>query len=183
MLQAIADLIDDTTQTDAVTVYGLSILPNLRMGPNSSPLDGVILRVLRSKWDRNSLTRKAWAQGERQRKILHTAGASSKPVEIARLIQLTVEVMQRHYAQSSLHDICRLTEKNIADSSSYLQTGKNWIRELAIDNMSNWSRISLLTTELILNTMAHRQDDHITFGNCIHTLCLLSSTEETGGKI
>jgi len=31
--------------------------------------------------------------------------------------------------------------------------------------------------------MAHRQDDPITFGNCIHILCLLSSTEETGGKI
>jgi len=31
--------------------------------------------------------------------------------------------------------------------------------------------------------MAHRQDDPITFGNCMHTLCLLSSTEETGGKI
>jgi len=46
MLLAIADSIDDPTQTDAVTVYGLSILPNLQMGPNSSPLDGVILRVL-----------------------------------------------------------------------------------------------------------------------------------------
>ena len=63
--------------------------------------------------------------------------------------------MQRHYAQSSLQDICRLTEQNIADSASFLQTGSTWIRELAIDNMSNWSRISLLTTELILNTMAH----------------------------
>jgi len=31
--------------------------------------------------------------------------------------------------------------------------------------------------------MAHRQDDPITFGNCIHTLCLSSSTEATGGKI
>jgi len=31
--------------------------------------------------------------------------------------------------------------------------------------------------------MAHRQDDPITFGNCIHTLCLLSSTEETSGRI
>jgi len=31
--------------------------------------------------------------------------------------------------------------------------------------------------------MAHRQDDPITLGNCMPTLCLLSSTEEIGGKI
>ena len=31
--------------------------------------------------------------------------------------------------------------------------------------------------------MAHRQDDPITLGNCMHTLCLLSSTDEIGGKI
>jgi len=43
MLQAIADSIEDITQTDNVTVYGLSILPNLNMGQNSSPLDGVML--------------------------------------------------------------------------------------------------------------------------------------------
>jgi len=174
MLQAIANSIEDITQTDDVTVYGLSILPNLNMGQNSSPLDGVILKVLRSKWDRNSLTLKVWAQGHSQRIIMHSAGASFNPVETARLIQLTAEVM-RHYAQSSLHDI--------ADRAHFLQTGSIWIRVLAIDNMSNWSRISLLTTDLILNTMAHRQDDPTTFGNCIHTLCLLSSTEETGGRI
>ena len=75
---------------------------------------------------------------------MHSAGASFNPVETARLIQLTAEVM-RHYAQSSPHDT--------ADRASFLQTGSNWIGVLAIDNMSNWSRISLLTTELILNTM------------------------------
>ena len=126
---------------------------------------------------------KVWAQGYHQRKALHIAGASFNPVETALLIQLTAEVMQRHFAQSSLHYTCCLTGKNIADSASFLQTGSNWLRELAIDNMSTWSRISQLTTELILNTMAHRQDDPITFGNCIHILCLLRSTEETGGKI
>jgi len=183
MLQAIADSIDDITQTEDVTVHGLSILPKLNMNPNSSPLDGMILKVLRSKWDMNSLTPKVWAQGHRQSKTLHSAGASFNPVETALLIQLTAEVMQRHFDQSSLQHTCRLTEKNIADSASFLLTGSNWLRELAIDNMSNWSRISQLTTERILNTMAHRQDDPITFGNCIHTLCLLSSTEETGGKI
>jgi len=106
-----------------------------------------------------------------------------KPIENARLIQLTAEVMERHYVQSSLHYTCCPTGKNIADSASFLQTRSNWIRELAIDNMSNWSRISQLTTELILDTLAHRQDDPITFGNCIQTLYLLSSTTETGGKI
>jgi len=52
-----------------------------------------------------------------------------------------------------------------------------------MDNMSNWSLISQLTIELILNTMVLRQEDPITFGNCIHILYLLSSIEEIGGKI
>ena len=56
MLQAIADSMGDTTQTQDVTVYVFSILPKLNMGPNSSPLDGVIPKVLRAKWDLNSLT-------------------------------------------------------------------------------------------------------------------------------
>jgi len=46
MLQAIADSMGDTTQTEDVTVHGFSILPKLDMGANSSPLDGVILKVL-----------------------------------------------------------------------------------------------------------------------------------------
>jgi len=103
MLQAIADSIEDITQTDDVMIYGLSILPNLNMGQTSSPLDGVILKVLRSKWDRNSLTPKAWARGNSQRIIMHSAGTSFDPVETARLIQLTAELM-RHYAQSFPHD-------------------------------------------------------------------------------
>jgi len=63
MLQAIADSIDDIAQTEDVTVHGLSILPKLNMGPNSSPLDGVILKVLRSKWDMHSLTTKVLGTG------------------------------------------------------------------------------------------------------------------------
>jgi len=51
MLQAIADSMEDTTQNEDVTVHGFSILPKLNMRPNSSPLDGVILKVLRAKWD------------------------------------------------------------------------------------------------------------------------------------
>ena len=46
MLQAIADSIGDTTQTEDVTAHGFSILPKLNMGPNSFPLDGVIIKVL-----------------------------------------------------------------------------------------------------------------------------------------
>jgi len=174
MLQAIADSITDITQDDGVVFYGLNILPNLYMGQNSSPLDGVILNVLRSRWDRNYLCTRVWAKGHSQRIIMHSAGASLNPVESAQLIQLAAEVM-RHCAQSSYHDL--------EERARFLQTGSTWLRELAMDNMSNWSRISLLTTEIILNTMAHRQDDPTTFGNCIHILCLLSLTEETGGRI
>jgi len=54
---------------------------------------------------------------------------------------------------------------------------------MAIDSMSNWSLINQLTTELILVTIAHRQDDPITFSICMGTLYLLSSTGEVGGKI
>jgi len=114
---------------------------------------------------------------------MHTAGANFTPDETVQLIQLTAEVMQRHLGQSSIQHTCRPSEEIMAESASFLQTGSSWLRELTIDNMSNWSLISQLTIELILNTMAHRQDDPITFGNCIHTLCLLSSTEEIGGKI
>jgi len=96
MLQAIADSMEDIKQTEDVTVYGFSILPKLNMGPNSSPLDGVIPKVLRTKWDLNSLTPKVWAQGHCPRIAMHTAGASFNPVETALLIQLTAEVMQRH---------------------------------------------------------------------------------------
>jgi len=91
--------------------------------------------------------------------------------------------MHAHFPHSSPSQICRLTEKEITARDSSLLTGSNWIRELAINEMSNWSRISHLCTELLLKTLTHMQDDPITFGNCIHTLCLLSSTAETGNKI
>ena len=74
MLQVIADSIVDITQSDAATVYGLSILPRLNLGSQSSPLDGVILKFLRSKWNGNLLTPKVWIQGLRQRKALYAAG-------------------------------------------------------------------------------------------------------------
>jgi len=51
MLQAFADSMGDTTQTEDVTAHGFSILPKLNMGSNSSPLDGAILKALRARWD------------------------------------------------------------------------------------------------------------------------------------
>jgi len=174
MLQVIADSIEDITQEDGVIIRGFNILSDLNMGQNSSPLDGVILHVLRSRWDRNFLTPEVWAQGHRQRMLMHSAGASFNPMETARLIQLTAEVM-RHCTYRSYHDL--------EERARFLQTGSTWIRVLAVDNMSNWRRIDTLTTELILNTMAQRQDDLTTNGNCIHTLCLPSSNEEIGGRL
>ena len=101
MLQAIADSIVDITQTDNATVYGLSNLSRLNLGSHSSPLDGVIFKVLQSKWDRNLLTPKVWAQGHRQRKALHAAGTNYSPVETARLLLLTNELMYGHLHHSS----------------------------------------------------------------------------------
>jgi len=89
--------------------------------------------------------------------------------------------MHAHLPHSSPSHICRLTGKEITARDGL--TGSHWIRELAINEMSNWSRISLLCTQLLLKTLTHMQDEPITFGNCIHTLCLLSSSAETGGKI
>jgi len=49
--------------------------------------------------------------------------------------------------------------------------------------MSNLSCIGLLCTELLLRILTHMRDEPITAGHCIHTLCLLSSSTETGGRI
>ena len=40
-----------------------------------------------------------------------------------------------------------------------------------------------MENRLILNVMTLRQDDPITLENCMHILCLLSSTDEFGNKI
>jgi len=49
--------------------------------------------------------------------------------------------------------------------------------------MSNLNRIGLLCTELLFRILTHMRDEPITAGHCIHTLCLLSSSTETGGRI
>jgi len=182
MLQAIADWIVDITQTDDATVYGLSILPR-NLEPHSFPLDGVILKVLQSKWDRYLLTPKVWAQGHRQRKALHVAGANYSPIESARLLLLTEAVIHGNLPYNPFPFLCRLTDKQKTYRESFSPTGSAWIKELAMNEISNWSRISHLCTELLLQTLTHMQDDPIIFGNCIHTLCLLSSIAETGGRI
>ena len=86
-----------------------------------------------------------------QRKILHTAGASFNPVETARLIQLTVEVMQRHYTQSSLHYTCRITEKNIEDSSRFLQTfGTLKVQSFILTEVSDCGLLIVVTSSTFL---------------------------------
>ena len=114
---------------------------------------------------------------------MHIAGTIFNPDETLQLIHLKAEVMQRHFGRISDQHTYHSSEEIMADSASFLQTGSSWLRELTIDNMSNWSLINQLTTELTLNIMTHRQDHPITLGNCINTLCLLSSTDEIGGKI
>jgi len=114
---------------------------------------------------------------------MHTAGTIFDPEETLQLIHLTAEVMKRHFGRISGQHTYHSSEGIMAESASFLQTGSSWLRELTIDNMSNWSLINQLTTELTLNTKTHRQDDPITLGNCMNTLCLLSSTDEIGGKI
>jgi len=49
--------------------------------------------------------------------------------------------------------------------------------------MSNLSRIGLLCTKPLLRILTHMRDEPITVGHCIHTLCLLSSSMETGDRI
>ena len=137
MLQAIADSMRDTTQTEDVTAHGFSILPKLNMGPNSSPLDGAILKALRARWDLNSLSPKLWTQGYRQRKTMHTAGTIFNPDETFQLIHLTAEVMQRHFGQITIQHTYYPSEGIRENSASFLQTGSRWLRELTIDNVSN----------------------------------------------
>jgi len=183
MLQAIADSIEDSTQSDAITVQGLNILSCLNLGSQGSPLDGVILKVLQSKWNGNSLTPTIWKQGYLQRRALHVAGGDYGPDETARFILLTSEVMHAHCPHNSPSHVCHLTRLHRTARDSFLRTGSHWIRDFAIIDMSNLSRIGLLCTELLLRILTHMRDEPIFAGHCLHTLCLLSSTAETGGRI
>jgi len=149
-------------------------MPNLNEERYGSPFDGVILKILRSRWDTNRLDPGVWAKGHSQRMRMLTVGEGLNPGESAQLTQLTTEVMS-HYADWSVHDH-QEGERRV----SFLQTGSAWLRDLAVNNMSNWSCIG---TDTIRNTMAFSQDDPITYGNCVHVLCLLCSEEKTSRMI
>jgi len=171
MLQAIADSIEDNTQSECITVKGLNILSCLNLGSQRSPLDGVILKVLQSRWNGNTLTPTIWKQGHLQRRALHVAGGDYGPDETTRFLALTSEVLQAHCPHSSQTHVCHLTGPQKTARDNFLRTGCHWIRDLAIIDMSNLNRIGLLCTELLLRILTHMRDEPITAGHCIHTLC------------
>ena len=84
----------DATQKDAVTINGFSILPKLNTERDISPLAGVILNVLRARWNVNSLTPQLCTQKHRHRKVTHIAGTNFDSEEALQLIHLTAEVMK-----------------------------------------------------------------------------------------
>jgi len=99
-----------------------------------------------------------------------TAGEALNPGESALLIQLATEVMT-HYADLSAQDHLKSGR-----GDSFIRTGSAWLRDLAVNNMRNWSGIS---TDTIRRAMAFSFDDPINYGNCIHVLCLLCSEGKT----
>jgi len=167
MLQAIADSIGDISQTVDMTIHGFSILPQLKGGAHSSPLNGVISKALRTRWDLNSLFPQIWTQGYRQRKAMYTAGVRFHPEESLELIYPAAEVMQRHFSQVSTQRAYH-PEASKKESVSFLQTGSSWLKDITIDSICNWSLIHQLTSELLMNIMTHSQEDPTPLGNCIH---------------
>jgi len=84
---AIADSLTDSAPSDKLILYGLSflhlipildrtILDKERYG---SPFDGVILKILSSRWDTNRLNPGVWAKGHSQRMRMLTAGEALNP--------------------------------------------------------------------------------------------------------
>jgi hypothetical protein len=145
-------------------------MPILDREQYGSPFDGVILKILRSRWDTNRLNPGVWAKGHSQRMRMLTAGEALNPGESAQLTQLTTEVMT-YYANRSVKD-----HQESERRDSFIQTGSAWLRDLAVNNMRNWSGIS---TDTIRNALAFSFDDSIAYGNCVHVLCLLCSEGKT----
>jgi len=183
MLQVIADSIVDNTQSEECTVKGLNILPRLKLGSQHSPLDGVILKVLQSRWNGNILTSTIWEQSHRQRSALHAAGGDYGPDETAGILTLISDVLHAYCFHDSPSHVCRLSGPQKSDRDSFSRTGCHWIRDLATLDMSNLNRIGLLCTKPLLRILTHMRDEPITVGHYIHTLCLLSSPRETGDRI
>jgi len=73
---------------------------------------------------------------------MHTASTIFNPNETFQLIHLTAEVMQRLLGKISIQYTYHPSEGIMADSASFLQTGSSWLRELTIDNLSNWSLVN-----------------------------------------
>ena len=132
MLQVIANSIEDNTLSEDCTVKGFNILPCLKLGSQRSPLDGVILKVLQSRWNGNTLTPTIWEQGHRQRRALHVAGGDYGPDETARILTLISDVLHAYCLHGSPSHVCRLTGPQRSERDSFLRTGCHWIRDLAI---------------------------------------------------
>ena len=131
--------LSDIAPSDKLILYGLSflhlmpildrtILDKERYG---SPFDGVILKILRSRWDTNRLNPGVWAKGHSQRMRMLTAGEALNPGKSAQLTQLTTEVMT-YYANRSVKD-----HQESERRDSFIQTGSAWLRDLAVNNMRN----------------------------------------------
>jgi len=73
-LKAIADTVGDTMLQDAMTIHGFSILSKLNAERDISHLAGVILNVLRARWNTNSITPQLWTQGHQHRRVMYIAG-------------------------------------------------------------------------------------------------------------
>ena len=191
LLTTIAGSVGDNIQRDDITIQGFRVLSKLNAQRDISPLDGVILSVLRARWNTNTLTPQLCSQGHLYRREMYIAGTILDSQEVIQIIQLTAEVIKGHFAWLTrlrhLSPVPRswIEEKTgpMAEHRSFLQTGSLWLQEIAIDSMSNWSFLNKLTTELILETMVLMQDDPITCSNCMGTLYLLSSEEKICGKI
>ena len=160
-------------------VKGFNILPCLKLGSQSSPLDGLIPKVLQSRWNGNTLTPTIWEQGHRQRRAWHAAGGDYGPMETACILTLTSDILHAYCFHDSPSHVCCLSEPQENDRDSFIRTGCHWISDLAIIDMSNLNRIGLFCTKPLLRILTHMRDEPITIGHCIHTLCLLSSSMET----
>ena len=76
---------------DKLVIYFLSFLhlmPILDREHHDSPFNGVILRILRSRWDTNHLNPGVWAKGHSQRMRMRTVGEELNSGESAQLSQL-----------------------------------------------------------------------------------------------
>ena len=83
---AIADTLMDIIQSDKHVLYGLSLLhliPILNREQFGSPFEGVILKILRSRWDTNRLSPGVWAKGHSQRMRMLTGGEALNAGESA----------------------------------------------------------------------------------------------------